>query len=230
MRHLLRLFHRPLEARPGILARTIAGLSISLRWKLLLAFLGITTLMAGLAVIGLETLRQANARTEKLIRDQERIATFNELYGYSGDLLTLVGAVGLNPENMPSNSPNTFRFSGVILVDRVGDLLVASAQARRRLGRDGMPDAEAIARFRADVSLLPPLASKADKLRQDGQYGAASFAALSEIHPIVARLQRNSYSQVQIIEAEMARTAKSTALAYAASRDSVMAFALIAVG
>ncbi|MEX0281543.1 MAG: adenylate/guanylate cyclase domain-containing protein [Arenibacterium sp.] len=186
--------------------------------------------MAGLAIIGLETLRQSNARTEKLIRDQDRIATFNELYGYCGDLQILVGAVGLNPVGMPHNSPNIFRFSGVVLVDRVGDLLLVTAQARRRIGRDGMPDADAIARFHADIKLLSPLAVRADGFRKASDYEAASFVALSEIQPIVARLQRTAYSQVQIIEAEMAETAKSTTLAYEASRELVIASALIAVG
>lgn len=230
MRSLLNPISRSDDANPSVLTRLVAGLSISVRKKLLLAFFGMTSLMVALAIIGLETLRLANARTDKLIRDQSRIATFNELYGYSGDLLVLVGAVGLDPANMPESSPNLFRSSGVILADRIGDLQLATAQAKRRIGRDGMPDAEAMARFDLDVKRLVPKAGNATGLRQASEYGAATFVALSEIQPIVARLQRTAYSQVQIIEAEMAETARSTAVAYEASRALVIASALVAVG
>ena len=216
--------------RPNFLVQAIAGLSFSIRWKLLLAFLGMTVLMVGLAMIGLETLRQANARTEKLIRDQERIARFIVLYGYTGDLATIAGAIGIDPKNTPDSSPANFRFAGNVMVDRVGDLMLEAAQTNRKIGRAGMPDAEVISKFQDDVKLLPPIAAKLARLRRDQHYNVATFLALSEFLPIVNRLHRAAYSQVQIIEAEMEETAKSTALAYEASRQLVIASAMIAVG
>ncbi|SFM75296.1 hypothetical protein SAMN04488042_1168 [Shimia aestuarii] len=106
------------NAQPNMLVRAISGMSVSIRAKLLVAFLGVTFLMAGLAVVGLATLRQANDRTEKLIRDQERIAYFNEAYSYLSNLLALAAAIPTDPVDVKGDNVSAvfvtpgFTFSG----------------------------------------------------------------------------------------------------------------------
>ena len=216
--------------QPSWLARIIAGFSISVRLKLLAVFVGLTFLMIGLAILGLQSLQQANARTEKLLKDQERIALFNVLYGYAGDLATSAAAIGLEPENVPKNSGFAYEEPGFTLNDRTGELLLEAAHVRRKIGREGMPDAKLISDIRANIKQLISIAGKAKKLRQEGYYSDAGIVALSEFVPIINRLQRTTYSRVQEIEAEMAATAKSTALAYKRSRQLVIASAVGAVG
>jgi len=58
-----------LDTQPNLLVRAVAGLAVSLRYKLLTAFLTGTGLVIVLALLGLQTLQQANARTQQLIRD-----------------------------------------------------------------------------------------------------------------------------------------------------------------
>lgn len=62
------------QSRPNILSRSVARLGISIRLKLLVAFLASTSLMIALALFGLSALQQSNDRTKMLLRDQDRIA------------------------------------------------------------------------------------------------------------------------------------------------------------
>ncbi len=220
-----------LHSRPNVLVRGVAHLAVSVRLKLLAAFLGVTLLMVGLAMLGLETLRQANARTEKLLHDQERIAFFQEIYGYLGDLTTIVAAISLDPENVSERTTNnTFLLPGVLIVDRTNNLRTDLGRSTRRFGKEGMPDAQIIAQFKSEIAKLPPIVSRAHDLRREGDFENAGIVARLEAAPILFRLQRDAYSKVQDIEAEMAETARSTALAYDASRQLVVAAALVAVG
>ena len=54
--------------RPNFIARSVAAIGTSVRSKLLIAFLGITCLLVGLALFGLNSLQQANNRTEAMMR------------------------------------------------------------------------------------------------------------------------------------------------------------------
>ncbi|RLK07256.1 hypothetical protein CLV75_2369 [Ruegeria conchae] len=71
---------------PNFIARSVAGIALSVRVKLLVAFLGITCLLVGLTLFGLYSLHHANVRTEAMIRDQERIAFLTDTYATISNL------------------------------------------------------------------------------------------------------------------------------------------------
>lgn len=225
--------HHPDEkpSRPNILVRSIAGLSVSIRLKLLSAFLGVTLLMAGLAWIGLETLRQANDRTEKLLRDQARIAFFNDQYVYLSDLVTLATAMAIDPNDVQRQKTSGF-FSNTsfLLIEGTNNLVLHTGQGLRTIGRTGLPDNAEISAQRANAKRLQEIARRAGTLRESKDYKSAGAIARQTFLPIALRMQRGAYSKVQDIEAEMAETAKSTALAYETSREMVITSALVAIG
>lgn len=217
--------------RPNILVRSITGLSVSIRLKLLSAFLGVTLLMAGLAWIGLETLRQANDRTERLLRDQARIAFFNDQYLYLSDLVTLATAIAIDPNDVQrQNASGFFINTSFLLIEGTNNLVLHTGQGLRTIGRAGLPDNAEISAQRASAKRLQEIARRAGSLRESKDYKSAGAIARQTFLPIALRMQRGAYSKVQDIEAEMAETAKSTALAYEASREMVIASALVAIG
>lgn len=218
-------------ARPNFLVRAIAGLSLSIRSKLLAAFLGVTLLLAGLAGVGLETLRQANARTEKLLYDQDRIAFFNDQYVYLSDLVTLATAMAIDPNDVQRQRASGFFLNtSFLLIEGTNNLVLHTGQGLRTFGRSGMPDNREVSGLRSDAKRLQAIARRAGALREGKDYKAAGEVARQEFMPIALRMQRGAYSKVQEIEAEMAETARSTALAYESSREMVIASALAAIG
>ncbi|MGI9391444.1 MAG: HAMP domain-containing protein, partial [Boseongicola sp.] len=217
--------------RPNIIARTVARLGVSIRSKLLVAFLGGTALMVGLALFGLIALQQANERTEKLLRDQERIAFYNELYGSLSNLIAIAASAQIDRTDVREDRDNfMFTVPGRLIVDRVQDLQGYVGQGVRMFGRAGMPGETIIENTRSELNKLPAIGARVKALRQEGAYSEAGTVSRQEFAPIVFRLQRDTFTVVQQIEVEMAETAKSTALAYEASRRQVIASALVAVG
>ncbi|MGX9352988.1 adenylate/guanylate cyclase domain-containing protein [Shimia sp. W99] len=219
------------SAQPNMLVRAISGMSVSIRVKLLVAFLGVTFLMAGLALVGLATLRQANDRTEKLIRDQERIAYFNEAYSYLSNLLALAAALPTDPADVKGDNVSPiFVTPGFLILSVSNNLVLHSGHGLREYGKQGMVDEQFVAALRSSAKELEAIAAKATSARRIKDYETAGIIAWQEFAPIASRLQGNVYSKVQEIEAEMAETARSTALAYKSSVEFVSATALISVG
>ena len=211
---------------PNILTRSVARLGLSLRSKLLIAFLGITGLLVGLALFGLNSLQQANARTEALIRDQERIAYFNEIHGYVGDLLLLT--VGqYTPFSVDATRAGSFFI--VPISDRFADLQGFVGRGIRRFGQPGMEDAELVTRLRAELTALQPLAVETQRLRQENGKPVAAPFAMGNLYEPLRAIQRDVYTVVQQIEKDMAARARSTATAYQASRQLVIGSAVVAV-
>ncbi len=216
---------------PSPIANAVARISVSIRSKLLVAFLGGTILMIGLALMGLIALQQANSRTEKLLHDQDRIAFYNELYGYLSDLIAIATAVQIDPADIEKEKVHSmFEYPGQLIEDRARLLQSFVGRNTRKFGRAGMPDESFIKNTRSELAKLPPIGYRIKELRQEADYRVAGAMSRQEFAPIVFRLQRQTYSAVQQIEAQMAETARSTALAYEGSRRQVIASALIAVG
>lgn len=213
--------------QPNILTRSVATIGRSIRTKLLISFMGITCLLVALALFGLNFLHQANARTEALIQDQERIEYFNVIHGYVGDLMVLT--VGqYTPQEVDGDSAGTI--FGIPISDRLVDLQQFVNQGVRRFGQSGMMDAAQIARLRNELKSLRPLAIETQRLRQEeGKPAAAAFAMANLFEPL-RTIQRDVYTVVQDIERDMAERAKTTALAYQTSQQMVVASALVAVG
>ena len=216
---------------PNFLVRAISGLAVSIRFKLLAAFLGVTLLMAGIAALGLETLRQSHLRTERLLHDQSRISYFNELYFYASNLISVAAAADIKPSEVEDVKVNDiFVAPGIVMANVSNNFLLFTGHGLRNFGKQGMPDEVSIADFRAEAKRLDGIARRVLQARHDGDYRAAGIIARQEFAPIAIRLQGNAFSKVKEIEAEMAETAKSTALAYASSRQTVTAWTAIAVG
>ena len=215
---------------PNPLVRAVARLRISIRAKLLIAFLGITMLMTGLALFGLSALQQANARTEALIRDQERISVYYEIYGYMGDLMTLaLGSAAFDPATRTSGG-SIANNPGVLLADRVGDFEGEFARMRRRLTRNSAQDAERITGFISVMRDLGPVASQVRAIRDAGSLNGVETLVLGRIIPAAQGIQRDTYTVIQTIESRMAATARSTAQAYARSLQREIGAALTAIG
>ena len=211
----------------NILTRSVALVGLSIRSKLLVAFLGITGLLVVLALFGLYTLQQSNARTEALIRDQERIEYFTQIHAYVGDLMVLT--VGqYTPYSSNDGSAGTL-FS-IPVIDRFDELQGFIGRSVRRFGQPGMEDEGLIARLRADLVDLRPFAVEIQRLRRErGKPAAAPYAMNNLFEPLRA-IQNRMYTVVQDIEKDMAASAKSTALEYQSARQLIVGSALVSVG
>ncbi|CUK10459.1 Adenylate cyclase [Ruegeria denitrificans] len=216
-----------MSEQPNILTRSVASIGLSVRSKLLIAFLGITCLLVGLALFGLNSLQQANNSTKSIIRNQERIEYFNQIHAYVGDLIVLTIGHYI-PQSVVGRGQGTF-FS-IPVDDRVDDLLLFVNRGVRNFGQPGMPDAELIARLQAGLENVAPYAAETQRLREDeGKLVAAPYAMENLLEPLSA-IQRDVYTVVQKIEWEMKASARSTAQAFLASRQNVLTAALMAVG
>lgn len=215
------------DRQPNTLTRSVAKARLSIRSKLLVSFLSITCLLVALALFGLYTLQQSNARTEALIRDQERIEYFNQIHNDVGNLLVLT--LGQYTPDA-ADGENMGRLFSIPINDRVHDLQGFVGRGVRRFGQPGLPDAELIAQLRGNLKDLEPFAFETQRLRQDmGKPVAATYAMANLFEPLRS-IQYEVYTVVQDIEKDMAARARSTAVEYQASRNLVMASALLAVG
>ena len=211
-------------------ARLVARAGVSIRYKLLFAFLGITALMAGLALFGLTALQKANERTEALIHDQERISAYYEIYGYMGDMVANALASAAFDPRKEYDGSNLTQFSAYILRSRLGDVELDLAHMRRRLARDSNEDGERLSRYIADLRALKPSAARILKIRSSGSLEGIERMVLEEFLPTATNIQREAYTVTQQIEARMGQSAKITAQAFLASRQQVIAVALISIG
>lgn len=218
------------DTRPNVLVRLVARLKVSIRLKLLVAFLTVTLLLVGLALSGLSVLNQANERTERLLLDQDRISTYSELYGYLGDLMTLAFASGYDPRLARRATDGLVATAGFLLSDSVGDMELYLAQSVRRFGGRNTPEGQRLWELRARVKELKPVVNRIRNLRSARDLDRIRPIVVQELSPMALRLQRDVYTIVQGIEAEMAERAKVTAAAYDASRQLVIGAALAAVG
>ena len=213
--------------QPNILTRSVAGIGLSIRTKLMIAFLGITCLLVVLALFGLYTLQRSNDRTVGLIRDQERIEFFNQIHDDVGNLIVLT--LGQYTPNPADKGWSGTLFS-IPINDRVGDLQGFVGRGVRRFGQPGMPDAELISQIRVDLENLRFYANETQRLRREmGKTVSAPYAMDNLFEPLRS-IQYDIYTAVQDIEKDMVGRARSTALDYKASRQLVITSALVAVG
>jgi hypothetical protein len=134
----------------------VAAAPVTVRTKLLVAFLAIAGLLVLVSVLGLQVLAQANARVERLSALQLRSSTYQALEAYATDLEQ---TLGVRAAGTPSVTPYT---GGKTLQGGeqwvLADLQVADALSQVELGSDEAlfgfvpPAAEerALRRIRAD--------------------------------------------------------------------------------
>lgn len=216
--------------RPNFIARSVAAIGMSVRSKLLIAFLGITCLLVGLALFGLNSLQQANNRTEAMVRDQERFALLSETYGYVSDLQTLALAGSVDPDNTNETGTYSDFASGARVGSRVNYLVVFLGRSLRKIGGPDSNDGQLISRIRDEVQDLKPVTARISTLYSDGDYTAVERLVVHEFIPVARRLQRELYTRMKEIEGELADRAEKTAHAYLTSRRNILAAGIAAIG
>ena len=216
---------------PNIVTRSVAGIAVSVRTKLLFAFLGITCLLVGLALFGLSELQQANARTEALIHDKERVAYFNDILGTLQELNGLALALSIDKEFIDSeDNSGWFGNLGYNILSLTQSLQREINLGVRKFGQTGMPDAERIQDYRDRAAKLLPVAFEIQRLRDVGDWQQAAQIGRTTLFDAVRILQGHSYTVVQRIEAEMRGRARFTNQAYLKSRQNIFVAGLVAVG
>lgn len=213
---------RQTDPQPNLLVRAVARLKVSLRYKLLAAFLTGTGLVIALAVLGLQTLQQANERTRQLIRDQQQIAAYNRFYQSAGDSLAFALA-------SISETPGRMGLPVAQALNEANDLTVIVARYVRQVERQNLPRDPRLSALQRTVQRLPPVASALAQARQSG--GTAGVAELVEkqFTPIALSIQRDAYTIAKDIEARMNLRAQETARAYVRARALVIGACVAAV-
>ncbi len=217
--------------RPNFVARGVARIALSVRAKLLTAFLGVTCLLVGLTLFGLFSLHQANVRTEAMIQDQERIAFFNDTYISLSNIIAYTLAIypSLESEVAPKDQ-GFFRVPTGLVYNRTVDLERDLAVGARRFGQTGMPDEKTIAELRADIQSIKPITLEIRRLGAEMKYREAAEYGIAQAFEPLQAMQREAYTVVQHIEHEMRSRARTTTQAYLTSRQNIVAAALIAIG
>lgn len=210
------------EPQPNLLVRAVARLAVSLRYKLLTAFLTGTGFVIVLALLGLQTLQQANERTRQLIRDQQQIAAYNRIYQSAGDALVFAMA-------SISEAPGRMGQPLAQALNEANDLTVIVARYARQVDRQNLPRDPRLAALQRTAERLPPAASALAQARQSG--GTAGVAELVErqFTPIALSIQRDAYTIAKDIEARMNLRAQETAQASVRARALVIGASVAAV-
>lgn len=218
---------------PNIVTRSVANIAVSVRTKLLFAFLGTTCLLVGLALFGLRTLHQENARTEAMIHDQERIAYFNDILGYLQELNSIALAFSIDKELLDHDGRDDgdwFGSLGYTLSSRTQFLLREVNLGVRKFGQPNMPDTEKIQDYRDRIESLLPTAFEMQRLRNAGDWRQAAEIGRTTFFDAVRTLQGDAYTTVQGIEEDLRDSARFTAQAYLNSRNNIFSAGLVAVG
>ncbi len=215
---------------PNFLARAVARIGLSIRSKLLISFLGITCLLVGVALFGLNALQQANERTGLLIHDQQRIQYFNGIYGALAELNSLVLALHVPNDNRIWQDGGFFNGLTENIDDRVDTLKIFIGRGVRRFGKLGMPDEGNISALREDLGEIKKVAQNISQFGRNKESQRAAEFGLKKMFDPVRAMQRDTYTIVRQIEQEMSNRGKITATAYLTSRQNILAAALAAVG
>ena len=212
---------------PGFLVRAVARIGVSVRWKLLSAFLGLTFILIGLSLLALVSLQQANARSERMVHDQARIAYFNNIHAFVGDIVSMTLAQFTPYEGLEGKGGSFFV---IPIDDRVNSLESFVAQGVRRFGRDGMPDAPLIADLRTRIAELKPVAVECETLQTFQGRDIAATCGLEHLFEPFRAMQRDTYTIVQDIKRQMQARARETESAYLDTRQTIAVAAFVAVG
>lgn len=220
-----------IQRRPGPLVRAIAQLGVSIRTKLLIAFLGITVSMIGLSLFGLLALQQANARTKQLLHDQERIAIYTELDSSMGfNTMMAFASSDFGQRKSQEAGITWLKNPADALAGGLDNLEIFLSQSVRRFGGPESPDGERLIKLRNELRRLHPLARKIRELRRTNNLSAVKALVHGDFAPIALRLQRDAYTIKRQIEGEMAQRAKLSADAFETSQMRVIAISLTAIG
>ncbi|UWQ77913.1 HAMP domain-containing protein [Leisingera sp. S132] len=200
----------------------MARLTVSLRYKLLAAFLTGTGLLIVLALLGLQSLQQANERTRQLIRDQERIGVYNRVYQSSSDAMAFALHSILE-------RPGRMGVPSVQALNETQDLSLLLAHAVRRMDGEESPEGRQMAELRTEAKILSRIAFDIVNSRNGRDFTAVHDLVERQFIPKAQRLQRSAYTTQKEIVAEMNLRAQETARAYERARALVAGASAAAV-
>lgn len=210
------------RARPTPVVRAVARLGISIRVKLLIAFLGMTGLMTVIAFLGLATLRQSNARTEALIESQQRIEIYDRIYLSTND------ALGFGVSSAVANPVRSSAPAGQ-LINEMNDLFRIIARAVHTLGGAQSVEGARVAEFHAQISSLRLVAFEILQARKAGEFDRVRTLMNTQVLPVFQKIQRSAYTRSTEISEEMKNQATETRLAYERARRIVLIASVSAV-
>lgn len=213
----------------NLIVRSVAKAALSVRVKLLMAFLGITLLLLGLALFAVSALQQSNRRVDAMIHDQERIAYFNEIHLALSEL-NLMNLSLVIDQTPGDDSDEIFAFSTGNFIGQIENLQHHIAQGIRRFLQAGSKEFQTIDEIRADLGDIKTKAAAMVRFRRDGDMQNLAELGLDQIFRQVRSLQSDAYNLVQGAEAEMRDRANRNAEVYQSTRKMVVAAATIAMG
>jgi signal transduction histidine kinase len=213
----------------------VAAAPVSVRTKLLVAFLAIAGLLVLVSVLGLHVLAQGNARVERLSALQLRSSTYQALEAYATDLEQ---TLGVRAAGTPAVTPYT---GGKTLQGgeqwNLADLQVADALSQVELGSDEAlfgfvppaADERALRRIRADYHKIVGALRHIQKLDRSGVTG---FRAQPDIRAAIDAdndLADRTASLAEGTKKEAAALVAVNRNAYASSRNLFIAVSAASV-
>jgi signal transduction histidine kinase len=217
------------------LAGWVAGAPVTVRTKLLVAFLAIAALLVLVTALGLDVLRQADARVERLGALQARSSTYQALEAYAIDLQQ---TLGVRAAGTPAVTPYT---GGKTLQGgeqwRLADLQVADTLSQVELGADEAlfgfvpppADEHALRRVRADYrAIVTALAH----IRTLDERGVGGYRAQPYIRAAIDAdndLAERTASLAERTKVETAALVTANRSAYASSRNLFVAVSAASV-
>lgn len=205
----------------NLLVRSVSGVRISLRYKLLLAFLMLVSMMIAMAFLGLQTLGAANQRSALLIRDQQIIAIFNRIHHGISDAVTFSHDAAM--ENPGDQKPPAAK-----LVNEIHDLILFSGQSLRELGYETTPEGAKLMGVHRQMQALAPVVMAIQTNRRTGDLDAVHRIAMEKFTPAAQRIQRETFTVATTIQRAMERRALVTREDYIRSRQLMAVACLVA--
>lgn len=171
----------------------------------------LTALLIVLGVIGLAVLSQANARAERLVDLQSRVAAFSELrLGITTQLYALSTAVSAPGER---------------LIDAAGRQVALTTYSMDRVRFVATEEIDLVGRVSTAQADFANATTRSLDLLRAGDLLAAKRAQTSEVTPLAERLERLTDELINRAGADVAQGVGDTRDAYARSQAIVVGFA-----
>ncbi|MFZ1428953.1 MAG: response regulator [Geminicoccaceae bacterium] len=200
----------------GWLPRLVGRIPVTVRTKLLAAFLGIVAMFIVLGAVGLGVLNSADRRAGELIDLQRQIAAYQQLQSNTTDLLYTVTSAFLAADD-PRSLEVTLR--------RVSQFGYDFDRAEF-LGRDRQALIEPI---KADYAELIRLGTEIVSAVATGSANDARAIQLREAVPLADRIARNTFALINSAEADMLAAADAGNRAFLMSQIVLVGVALASV-
>ncbi len=215
--------------QPNLIVRNVAKAAISVRAKLLVAFLGITLSLLGLALFAMTALQQSASRIEAMVHDQQRIAYFNNMHSALSEM-NLMNLSLVIDQTAGDDIDGVFAVPAAAFIGQIDNLQAHVGQGMRRFVQADSSEAVLIDEIRADLGRIRAKALAMVRFRRSGKRQESADVGLNEIFRGIRSIQNDAYTLVLAAEAEMRDRAASNAEVHQSTRSMVLAAATGAMG